>query len=273
MRCRVEPFRRGAVGACLSSAVLLLSGCSLPASFEGPKPAQSYMAEESRSVAPVRVLRPALPAPSLAINPEVQRELQTFTGNARRHVEMSLERRDSLWPTIGAIFQDEGVPPELASVALIESGFDPHARSPSGAVGVWQFMKGTARVYGLKVGWFEDQRKDVILSTIAAARHLKDLFRAYRDWELALAAYNAGSAAVDRALNRSGSTSFWELSRRGLLRSETRRYVPKFIAAALITANPDQYGFTNFASREELQNDTQDAIASNRAGDRRSPLG
>ncbi len=273
MRCGRGPFRRFALGVCLGGVVLLSSGCSLPTLLHAPQPPQTVSGGDSHRGTPVRVLRPALPSPKLAINPEVQRELQTFTGNARRHVEMSLERRDDLWPTIDAIFRDEGVPAELASVALIESGFDPHARSPSGAVGVWQFMKGTARVYGLKVGWFEDQRKDVILSTIAAARHLKDLFRAYRDWELALAAYNAGSAAVDRALNRSGSTSFWELSRRGLLRSETRRYVPKFIAAALITANPDQYGFTNFASRQELQNDSQDTIASNRAGDRRSPLG
>ena len=218
------------------------------------------------------VVRPVLPAPKLAITPEVHRELSNFTGNGRRHVQLSLERRDELWSTIQQIFQDEGVPQELQAVALVESGFNPDARSPSGAVGIWQFMKGTAQVYGLKVGWLEDQRKDVILSTIAAARHLKDLYRAYRDWELALAAYNAGSAAVDRALNRSGSTSFWELSRKGLLRSETRRYVPKFIAAALITANPEQYGFAVFAAREG-ENETQDALASNRAGDRRSPLG
>lgn len=132
------------------------------------------------------------------------------------------------------VFRDEGIPPELINVALIESGFKPDARSYAGAVGIWQFMKATARRYGLVVTRKEDQRRDPILATVAAARHLRDLYTQYEDWYLALAAYNAGSGSVDRAMLRARSSDFWELCRKKKLRVQTARYVPKIVAATII---------------------------------------
>lgn len=188
-----------------------------------------------------------LPPPELVRNPAVDRELRYFTAKDRRYIEISLERREQYLSVVLEIFRDEGVPQELINVAVVESAFDREARSHSGAVGLWQFMKSTGRIYGLRAGFFNDQRKDPILSTIAAARHLRDLYLAYNDWYLALAAYNAGSGAIDRAVIRAQSKDFWEIRRRGLLRSETARYVPRFIAATIVMNNLEKYGFASHA--------------------------
>ena len=190
-----------------------------------------------------------LPSPKLQITPEVSKEIKYFAHKDPRYIHKAMERRQKYFSTIATIFIDEGIPIELLNLAMIESGFDCDARSPSGAVGMWQFIKSTAEIYGLRVGWFRDDRKDPILSTIAAARHLRDLYQSYSDWYLALAAYNAGPGAVDRAIVRAGVADFWEISRRGLLRRETRRYVPRFIAVSLITREPDAHGFDSKSYR------------------------
>ncbi len=132
---------------------------------------------------------------------------------------------------LGKILIDERLPWELLAVAQIESGFNPFALSPKGARGIWQLMPATAERYGLRVGAREDHRTHPELSTRAAARYLRDLYRQFGDWKLALAAYNAGENKVQKIIDRTGIRDFDEISRRGLLPLETRKYVPAVLAA------------------------------------------
>jgi hypothetical protein len=131
------------------------------------------------------------------------------------------------------IFEQENVPVELLVVADVESRFDPRARSPKGAVGLWQFMPETARRYGLRVDLQSDERLNPEKETRAAARYLRDLHVQFGDWLLALAAYNVGEDAVQSALERSGATDFWALSNRRLLPRETRNYVPSVLGTVI----------------------------------------
>lgn len=147
-------------------------------------------------------------------------------------------------PVIKEILREEGVPEDLAFLPLIESGFNVNARSPKKATGMWQFMASTAALYGLKINKWVDERKDPIKSTRAAARHLRDLYETFGTWPLALASYNAGMGRVSRALSVTGASTFWNMGQSRALRAETRNYIPKFMAALIITRNPEAFGFT-----------------------------
>ncbi len=226
------------------SFVAFLSGCSaiFSASDSPEKDCNSaaellakYQSSEARAslYIPSQKVR-QLPEPSLDMTPEVKHHMRVYGGPRTRFIQEALIERDKNYPYMAQIFQDEGVPETMLNLALIESGFRNEARSPVGAVGMWQFMKSTARLYGLKVGLFVDERKDPILSTIAAARHLKDLYAQYGDWHLVLAAYNMGTGGLDRALGEKGERNFWRLARSGKLNRQTADFVPKFIAASLL---------------------------------------
>jgi soluble lytic murein transglycosylase-like protein len=134
------------------------------------------------------------------------------------------------YKTLAPILVEERLPVGLLSVALVESGFNPLALSPKGARGMWQFMPATAQRYGLTVEPANDHRTNVEHSTRAAARYLRDLFRQFGDWKLAIAAYNAGENRVQRIINKTGIRDFEGMSRRGLLPLETRNYVPAVLA-------------------------------------------
>lgn len=236
----------------LTSQTIFLSGCSLllqdesqyawrtsshtlelRQSLEEPQEEQGLSSDNNWHATG----RSMLPPPPLEITPEVQAELDRLSSEDPRLIEVSIRNREPYYRVLREIFQDEGVPLELINVALIESRFNPTAKSSSGAVGMWQFMKSTARVYNLKVSLLQDDRKDPILSSIAAARHLKDLYLAYRDWYLALAAYNAGSARIDRAIKNGKSDDYWKLVRDGLVNDQTAKFVPRFIAVTLAMKN------------------------------------
>lgn len=136
-------------------------------------------------------------------------------------------RKSSPWlPKVAAILHEQGLPTDLVGVAAVESRFDPRALSPKGALGMWQLMPGTAKKYGLVVDGGRDERLDPLKSTLAAALYLKKLYGQFRDWPLALAAYNAGEERVQRSLDRVRTRDFWTLSRQAALPEETRRYVP-----------------------------------------------
>lgn len=184
-----------------------------------------------------------LPAPDLTLRDEIAAAITYYMEKDPRYIPLAFERRANFDATLKQIFRDEGVPIELLSLALVESGYRNDIRSHAGALGMWQFMKPTAKSYGLKIGLLEDQRKDPILSTIAAARMLRDLYDAYEDWPLALAAYNSGPARVDRALLRTGARTYWELCKLKALPPQTRKFVPKIFAAAIIEKYPRRYGF------------------------------
>lgn len=141
------------------------------------------------------------------------------------------------------IFREAGLPDELAYLALIESNFRPGALSPSGAVGLWQFVPCTARQYGLQINSWVDERRDPVKSTRAAAAYLKDLHKFFGRWYLAMAAYNAGQAAIERAMQTAGQKDFWGLSNKAQISEETRNFVPKFVAVSLIAGNTKKYGF------------------------------
>jgi membrane-bound lytic murein transglycosylase D len=132
------------------------------------------------------------------------------------------------------VFREEGVPEDLIFVGLVESAYNPYARSVAGATGIWQFVRGTGRRYGLKQAGVIDERHDPEKSTRAAARYLQDLYGMFGDWHMALAAYNAGEYRVLKVIEKTGIKDFWHMSRRGLLPRETINYVPAVLAAIVI---------------------------------------
>jgi hypothetical protein len=168
---------------------------------------------------------------SLAIKPE--QVVLPFSSNEPlmfRYSRTVLARFNNYRETMVKILEEENVPPELLSVALVESGFNTRALSPKGALGIWQFMPATALRYGLKVNSKEDHRLHPEYSTRAAARYLRDLFNQFGDWKLAIAAYNAGETRVQRIIDRTGIRDFDKMSRLGYLPAETRNYVPAVLA-------------------------------------------
>jgi membrane-bound lytic murein transglycosylase D len=138
------------------------------------------------------------------------------------------------------IFREHGLPEELVNLAFVESDVNPRATSPAMAAGIWQFVPSTARSYGMRTTAVLDERRDPEKSTRAAAEHLKSLYLRFRAWPLALAAYNAGGAAVQRAIDRQQTRDFWKLR----LPKETRHFVPKFMAMTIISRDPNRYGFS-----------------------------
>ena len=181
----------------------------------------------------------------------VQWYLEFFQGKGRERMGIWLNRMQRYEPMIRARLAREGMPGDLVYLALIESGFSNTATSRAKAVGMWQFMKGTAKYYDLRVDSWVDERRDPLKATDAAVRHLRDLNERFGSLYLAAAAYNAGSGRVSRGLRklRSGpdenaDAAFFRLYDTRLLRRETKDYVPKLIAAALIAKEPQRYGFT-----------------------------
>lgn len=172
----------------------------------------------------------------------------------------ALKRLDRHHPMVSGIFQKKHLPNSLHYLALVESAYVPHARSSAGAVGMWQFMKGTARDYNLKVSRTVDERKDPHKSTVAASEYLTDLILEFGHGEsmlLAMAAYNAGEGRVRSELRRLSThkqRGFWSLVEKGkYLRTETKNYVPQIIAAAVIGNSRSQYGFAEPVPVEDSQ--------------------
>lgn len=147
-------------------------------------------------------------------------------------------------PFIKEVFIQASLPLDLIFLPLIESAFSPKAYSRAGASGVWQFMPSTARFYHLKIDFWVDERCDPFKSSEKAAALLKDLYKFYGNWELSLAAYNAGMGSVNQAIATGKTNDYWKLSSMYLLKRETREYVPRFLAAVHIAKNPISYGFT-----------------------------
>ncbi len=190
----------------------------------------------------------------IVMNKLVDQHIAFFQGKGRVHMERWMYQSGKYFPLLRKILREEGVPEELTYLAMVESGLNPVARSWARAVGMWQFMKGTGRLYGLRTSSWYDERRDFEKATRAAARHLSDLHAEFGDWYLAMAAYNSGAGRVYRGIRRSGSTDFWTMRR--YLPRETRNYVPSFLATAIICMNPKEYGFHGVERADEIQFET-----------------
>ncbi|MCX7733850.1 MAG: LysM peptidoglycan-binding domain-containing protein [bacterium] len=178
------------------------------------------------------------------INQYVEYYIYLFTETKfRQHYEKWLSRYFLYSGIIRKILVSYGMPDDLVFVAMAESGFSNRAVSPMGAVGPWQFIYGTGVRYGLRIDEWIDERRDIILSTIAAINYLKDLYDMFGDWYLAWAAYNAGERRIEKAIKRVRSKNFWDLLKKRAIPRETAGYVPKIIALSIITKNLEKFGF------------------------------
>ncbi len=193
-------------------------------------------------------------------NSSVERFIDIFTGKQSDRMALYLKRSGKYEGMIRGKLRQRGMPEDLVYLSMIESGFNPTARSRASAVGLWQFMAGTARDYGLRVDGYVDERKDPEKSTDAALRYLTDLHAQFGSWYLAAAAYNTGHNRVSRVMREmTGSekgeeADFWRIRRR--LPAETREYVPLMLAAALIGKEPHKYGLGDVERYLPLRTDT-----------------
>jgi len=186
----------------------------------------------------------------------VRRQVEVFSAQMREVFALWLSRSSRYLPMMKRILAEEGLPEDLAYLALIESGFSPYAYSRSGAAGPWQFMPYTARKYGLRVDFWVDERRDPEKSTRAAAAYLRDLYEMFDSWALAIAAYNSGEGALRRALRRAGARGYWDLMGSRFIKAETLQFVPKFLAARRIALEPERYGFEGIRYEEEFLYDS-----------------
>ena len=177
-------------------------------------------------------------------NPKVRHFVKYYSSTGKNRFQELLGRSGKYMPMIAKVLNQEGLPEELGYLALLESEFVVDTTSRNGAVGLWQFIATTARRYGLRIDEWVDERRDPVKSTRAAAGYLKDLHDYYGRWYLATAAYNAGPGSIDKALQQSGAKNFWSIKAKAKLSEETRNFVPKFVAIALIAMDPKKYGFS-----------------------------
>jgi membrane-bound lytic murein transglycosylase D len=208
---------------------------------------------KAKAAAEVKVTHSDLP---LMLTDPVAGYINYFSGRGRGVLERALVRGGRYDQMIRSTFKQEGVPQDLIYLAQAESGFHPLALSRVGARGMWQFMSSRARAYGLQRSLWVDERQDPVKSTRAAAQHLKDLYKQFGDWYLAMAAYNSGPGTVQQAVKRTGYADFWELYKRNVLPKETRNYVPIILAVTIMAKNPSQYGLDTLVRDQPVPSDT-----------------
>jgi len=179
----------------------------------------------------------------LTVNDAVLSFLNFFqTPRGRTIVETGLGRAGRYRDMIARVLHEEGLPQDLIYLAQAESAFQPLALSRAGARGIWQFVSYRGQQYGLRHTWWVDERQDPEKATHAAAQHLRDLYKNFGDWYLAMAAYNCGPGNVQKGIERTGYADFWELYKRNVLPRETRNYVPIIVALTLIAKDAAHYG-------------------------------
>lgn len=191
----------------------------------------------------------------VVVNDRVVAWIDYFQGPGRRHFERYLARSGRYIPQMQDILKKYGLPQDLVYLAMIESGFSAKAYSRAHASGHWQFIRATGKRYGLDQNNWIDKRRDWEASTDAAARYLKDLYAMFGDWHLAMAAYNAGEGKISKAIAKNNTRDFWVMIERDkrYLKAETKDYVPKFLAAAIISKSPERFGFDNIVYDKEFE--------------------
>ncbi len=191
----------------------------------------------------------------VVLNARVMHYMNYFQNRGRRSFSIWLARSGKFIPTMKVILQQRGMPTDLVYLAMIESGFNVKARSHAAAVGPWQFIKPTAKRYGLRVDSWVDERMDPKKSTAAAANYLGDLYAMFQNWELAAAGYNCGEDRVQNAIDKYQINDFWQISE-FTLPKETKNYVPKLMAALIIAKDPAKYGFVGINYHEPVPYET-----------------
>lgn len=181
----------------------------------------------------------------IIFNDQVRDFIEYFQTRKMGVISRAFERASRYSPMIRQTFQAKGLPEELLNLAFIESAVNPWATSRAKAAGIWQFMTSTAKLYGMQVSWWVDERRDPEKSTRGAAEYLRNLYRMFDSWPLALAAYNAGEGTVQRAIDRQRTRDFWSLR----LPKETQLFVPAFMAMTIISKEPERYGFASPADQ------------------------
>lgn len=198
-------------------------------------------AQEAEGNAKRRIPKLAIPVPKN--NSLVSRYRKQYESEEGRAYLSAVMKRSAPYRSFILAEADRlGAPDFLLYLPVIESGFSARAVSKAGAVGIWQFMENSVGGYGLRIDEWLDERRDPWLSSTAALRKLMENYNRFGDWCLALAAYNCGAGALSRAIRRAGTSSYWELCRRGYLPSETANYVPKFLAVAEILSQSEELG-------------------------------
>lgn len=217
---------------------------------------ETKLAEEERRAAAESKDKVSYDIP-ITINAQVERWIDYFQTRIPKRFQIWLSRSGRYDKMMRGILKEYGLPEDLIYLAMIESGFSCNAYSRAHAVGPWQFIRGTGRRYGLKIDYWVDERRDPVKSTHAAAQYLRDLYKEFGSWYLAAAGYNAGEGKIRRALKRYKADDFWDIShhRRRYLKRETKNYVPKMIAAALIAKEPEKYGFKQITYQEPMAYD------------------
>ncbi len=185
----------------------------------------------------------------IVMNDRVRKSIVYFQTVARDAFAKYLSRSQKYAPMMKRILSGHGLPLDMVYLSLVESGYNPRAYSWARAVGLWQFISSTGRLYGLERNWWIDERRDPVKSTHAACRFLKDLYTEFGSWELAMAAYNGGPGRVRRVIARQKTIDFWKMR----LKRQTMDYVPLIMAATLIAKEPEKYGFDNIEYEPELE--------------------
>lgn len=188
----------------------------------------------------------------LEVNRMVLQWVDYYQGRGREHFERHLSRSTRYIPMMKEILKKQGLPEDLVYIALIESGFSAKAKSTASAVGYWQFIRGTGRLYGLRIDSYVDERRDFVKSTESAAQYFKALYDIFGSWYLAIASYNVGEGRIKKLVAKYHTKDFWQLVREGHLPKETINYLPKFTAARMIAKDPEKYGFTDIEYQDAL---------------------
>jgi membrane-bound lytic murein transglycosylase D len=241
----VSPFDEKIIEEIAQDQSRELAELALAVHSAQPPPVPLPLPAEPGSPVPAPEAVPADIPPAISydipieFNKQVLAYVELFQTVRRASFEVGLVRSRIYEERMKRILAEEGVPLDLYYLCLIESAYQPKAYSRAHAMGPWQFIESTGRLYGLNRDWWMDERRDPDKSTRAAARHLRDLYRETGSWPLSLAAYNAGLGYVKRMVAKHGTTDFWSLK----LVAQTKNYVPAFMAATIISKEPEKYGF------------------------------
>ncbi len=240
----------------LGGALVLLTGCS----FFGNQPAPMKSSANTLYHKPVmQAQAPVVPPKwemTIPDQPSIDLWVKRFSRDKHASVQTQLDRSRYYAVPAREIFERQGLPKDLVFVAMVESGFTPTAISHAKAAGMYQFIPSTGKRFGLEQSQWVDERRHPEKAAKAAGAYLSFLYDTFGSWPLALAAYNAGEKAVQRAIDQSGYKTFWELADHGYLPSETRDYVPKVYATIKIIRDPAQYGFQYDENRYVQRTDT-----------------